>query len=269
MTGEYKIGFLGGGAMAGAMLAGLLQNGFAPERLYVTDIDENRRRWLAEQFAVHVLPDNASLAAAVDIMIVALKPHLVAGVLAGVAGSLGEGVLVISIAAGVGTQQLEEALGRPLPVVRAMPNTAALVGAAATAVCAGRYAQEQHMEMARQVLAAVGPVVEVPENLMPAVTALSGSGPAYMFLIIEALADAGVAQGLPRPAALQLAAQTMLGAAQLVLKTGQHPAALKDQVTTPAGTTIAALQVLEEGALRGVLGRAVAAAARRCLDLEK
>ncbi|MGQ9557406.1 MAG: pyrroline-5-carboxylate reductase [Desulfurispora sp.] len=266
---DLKVGFLGGGAMAGAMLAGLLKSGFAPERLYVTDIDENRRRWLAGQFAVPVLPDNASLAAAVDIMIVAVKPHLVAGVLAEVSGSLAQGALVISIAAGVSTAQLEQALGRPLPVVRAMPNTAALVGEAATAICGGRYAQKQHLELARRLLEAVGTVVEVPENLMPAVTALSGSGPAYMFLIIEAMADAGVAQGLPRSTALQLAAQTMLGAARLVRQTGQHPAALKDQVTTPAGTTIAALQALEEGALRGVLYRAVAAAARRCREIEK
>jgi pyrroline-5-carboxylate reductase len=165
--------------------------------------------------------------------------------------------------AGITTTYIEELIKGPIPVVRAMPNTPALLGAGATAVCCGKWADEQHQELALTVFGAVGRAVPVPEKMMDAVTGLSGSGPAYMYIIVEALADAGVRMGLPRDVALTLAAQTMLGSARMILETGRHPAALKDMVTTPGGTTIEGLFALEEGGIRAALYRAVEEACRR------
>jgi pyrroline-5-carboxylate reductase len=173
------------------------------------------------------------------------------------------GQLVISIAAGITTSYIEKFIADQVPVIRAMPNTPALVGAGATAVCRGRWASEQHRELALAIFGAAGRAVPVPEKLMDAVTGLSGSGPAYMYIIAEALADAGVRMGLPRDVALTLASQTMLGAARMILETGRHPAVLKDMVTTPGGTTIEGLFALEEGGIRAALYRAVENACRR------
>ena len=178
--------------------------------------------------------------------------------------------LVRTILAGVTTDTICSALDQPLPVVRAMPNTPALVDEGATALAPGEYATDDHLSVAKEIFAAVGPVVEVlPEYLMDAVTGLSGSGPAYIYMVIEALTDGGVKMGLPRPQALKLAAQTVYGAAKLVLETGMHPAILRDQVTTPGGTTIAAIAELERHGLRPMLIEAVGTATARSQALRK
>ena len=192
-----------------------------------------------------------------------LKPQNAAALLAEIAPHLAPGTLVMSTLAGVTTDTLAEALGQPLAVVRAMPNTPALVDCAATALAPGRHAADDHVALAREVFRAVGHVETVPEHLMDAVTGLSGSGPAYVFMVIEALTDAGVKQGLPRSVALTLSTQTVLGAARLVQETGRHPAILRDEVTTPGGTTIAAVAELERHGLRTMLIDAVGIATER------
>jgi pyrroline-5-carboxylate reductase len=263
-VGERNFGFIGGGAMAEALVAGVTGAGLvAPEKIRVSDVSGERREYLREKFGVAVTPDNTALVAGADIVVLAVKPFIIGEVLGEIGRQLSEKQIVISVAAGVPTAYIEKFFSVNVPVVRAMPNTPALVGAAATAVCRGRWATGEHLELARAVFGVVGRALPVREDLMDAVTGLSGSGPAYMYVIAEALADAGVRAGLPRDVSLTLAAQTMLGAARMILETGQHPGVLKDMVTTPGGTTIEGLFALEEGGLRATLGRAVENACRR------
>lgn len=263
-VGERNFGFIGGGAMAEALVAGVTGAGLvAPEKIRVSDVSGERREYLREKFGVAVTPDNTALVAGADIVVLAVKPFIIGEVLGEIGRQLSEKQIVISVAAGVPTAYIEKFFSVNVPVVRAMPNTPALVGAAATAVCRGRWATGEHLELARAVFGVVGRALPVREDLMDAVTGLSGSGPAYMYVIAEALADAGVRAGLPRDVSLTLAAQTMLGAARMILETGRHPGVLKDMVTTPGGTTIEGLFALEEGGLRATLGRAVENACRR------
>jgi len=203
-----------------------------------------------------------------EVILLCTKPHDAAAALGDVAASLEQPALVISIAAGVTLAALEEAAGG-LRVIRAMPNTPALVGRGAAAFCVGSRASRDDADLASRLLGSVGLAVEVPERLMDAVTGLSGSGPAYVYLMIEALADGGVKAGLPRADALKLAAQTVLGAAAMVIETGEHPAVLKDMVTSPGGTTIAGLAELERHGLRAAVIDAVTAAARRATEIGK
>jgi pyrroline-5-carboxylate reductase len=207
------------------------------------------------------------VAAAADVIFLAVKPQQMGEVLSRLHGQLGGGKLVVSIAAGVRLAVLAEGLGREVRLVRVMPNTPCLVGKGASAYCLGQRATPQDGELVRQLLSAVGVVYAVEENLMDAVTGLSGSGPALVYVMIDALADGGVRMGLPRPVALGLAAQTLLGAAEMVLATGDHPAVLKDRVASPGGTTMAGLQALEAGAVRAALIAAVEAATRRSVEL--
>lgn len=263
-----KIGCIGGGAMAEAIITGLSGSGIAPAGdLYVTDIREDRLGYLHNKLSVNVTRDNGYVAGVADIILVALKPHVVGGVLREIAGFMKPGQTLISIAAGLTTGMLEGYLNIPAAVVRVMPNTPALVGAGASAVCRGSHAGPADLQRALAIFNAVGRAIEVPESLMDAVTGLSGSGPAYMFVILEAMADAGVRVGLPRDVATMLAAQTMLGSARMLLETGGHPAGMKDMVTTPGGTTIEGLYALEQEGLRGALMRAVEAATRRAREM--
>ncbi len=263
-----KIGFLGGGAMAEAILTGLLQKGiFTPDNVYVTDINRERLELLQRRFGIHTSMDNDFVVSVVDIVLLAVKPFVAGGVLQEVNGSLKPGQTLISIVAGISTAMLEGYLGTPVAVVRVMPNVPALVGAAASALCPGSQAGRRDMERAMAIFSVVGRAVEVPESQMDAVTGLSGSGPAFMFIILEALADAGVRVGLPRDTALLLAAQTMQGAARMVLESGDHPAKMKDMVTTPGGTTIEGLFALEQAGLRGAMMRAVEAATIRSREM--
>jgi pyrroline-5-carboxylate reductase len=236
------------------------------DQIRVSDIDTTRLRSLETTYGI-LTTGNVPLARAAEVLILAVKPHHVDGVLAEISGSLDHLPLVISIAAGVPLSRLQKGLGRPVPLIRVMPNTPALVLAGASAIAAGPQAGAEHLAIARLLFEAVGRVVEVPESAMDAVTAVSGSGPAYLFLVMESLIDAGVLLGLPRAVARTLVIQTTLGSAKLLDGTEAHPGALKDQVTSPGGTTIHGLPVLERGGVRGLLIDAVAAAARRSEEL--
>ncbi len=271
MAGELdgkRIGFLGAGAMAEALAGGLVQSGAAPaDALLASDPDPARRKAFEERLGVRAAADNDELTGACDVLVVAVKPDQVRPVLQAVSVDKLR-PLWISIAAGVTLHELARALGSTARVVRAMPNTAAQVHESATSFCAARNAKDADRAVARALFAAVGSVWEAPnEDLLDAVTGLSGSGPAYVFLILEALADAGVRVGLPREAAHTLALQTVFGSAKLARESGLHPAQLKDRVTSPGGTTIAALERLEAGGLRAALYEAVAAATRRSKEL--
>jgi pyrroline-5-carboxylate reductase len=264
---RVRIGFLGAGAMAEALAGGLVAAGFAATRLVAADPDPARRKRFEEGLGVRATTDNSEAVAASDLVVVAVKPDKVRPVLTDLDGDRSR-PLWISIAAGVTLDRLKAALSGGARIVRAMPNTPAQVHAGATAFCANNLVREDDRAAARALFAAVGTVWEAPnEDLLDAVTGLSGSGPAYVFVFLEALADAGVRVGLPREAAAQLAAQTVFGAARLVLESGRHPAQLKDQVTSPGGTTIAGLERLEARGLRAALYEAVAAATERAREL--
>lgn len=267
LTG-LKVGFIGGGAMAGALLTGLVNSRrVSPVDLYVSDVNEDRLKFLKESLKVNILSDNNELVRLTDVIVIALKPYLVMSVGNSIGVEITAEKTIISIAAGTTIGSLESVLGNEAPVVRVMPNTPALVGAGVSAVCAGTKAQRVDIDRALAVFNAVGRAVEVPESMMDAVTGLSGSGPAYMFIILEALADAGVRMGLPRDVASLLSAQTMFGSAKMMLELGQHPGQLKDMVTTPGGTTIEGLYALESKGLRAMLMEAVEAATERSKEL--
>jgi pyrroline-5-carboxylate reductase len=260
------LALLGGGRMGEALLGGLLDAGWEAESLAVAEVDAERRRVLEERFpGVRVVPSPAWAVADAEVVVVAVKPGDVPAALEQALPSLGTDTLVLSIAAGVRLATVE-ASAPDRPVVRAMPNTAALVGRAATAIAGGRHATDAHLDLAERVLGAVGVVVRVPEPHLDAVTALSGSGPAYVFLVAEALIDAGVLAGLPRPVAETLTRETLLGAS-MMLTTGDPPEALRAAVTSPGGTTAAGLHVLEQRGVRAAILDAVRAAAARSREL--
>jgi len=268
MSSEKRLAFIGGGNMAEALLKGFLgAKLFTPDRLWVSDVRPERLAELGKLYGIQTSPDNAAVARQADILLLAVKPQVLLPALQGLRAAVTAEQLVVSIVAGAATSTIQEVFPLPVRVVRVMPNTPALVLAGASALARGRHATPEDLETALRLFRAVGTAVVVNESLMDAVTGLSGSGPAYTFVIIEALADAGVRAGLPRDVAQTLAAQTLLGAARMVLETGQHPGALKDMVASPAGTTIAGLHALERGALRGTLMEAVDAAARRSREL--
>lgn len=263
-----KIGFIGGGNMASALIRGLLTSHAAPPHaVRASDLDEARRAELSSKFGIEATDDNAAVADWADVIVIAVKPQIVDRILAPIAEGVREGDLVVSVAAGVPIEALEARLPPGTRVVRAMPNTAAIVLAGATAIAPGAHAQKADMEVAKALFSAVGRCVALDESLLDAVTGLSGSGPAYIMVIIEALADGGVKVGLGRDVALLLAAQTVYGAAKLQLETGEHPGRLKDMVTSPGGTAIAGLHTLEAGGLRRTLIDAVEAAAERSAQL--
>lgn len=265
---KQTVGFLGAGKMGEALARGLLARKLVPRgRVLMSDADAERRAWLADALKVHVLAGNLELVHGSQIVVVALKPNTVREVVPGLAEAFSRDHLVISIAAGVTLAELEGMVPSGTRVVRVMPNTPCLVGAGASAFSLGSAARRADARVVAQLLGAVGICLEVPERLLDAVTGLSGSGPAYVALVIEALADGGVLAGLPRDVALKLAAQTTLGAARLVLDGGKHPAQLKDMVTSPGGTTIEAIKVLERGGLRAALIEAVEAATEKSRKL--
>jgi pyrroline-5-carboxylate reductase len=262
-----KLALLGGGKMGEAMLAGLLDAGWAPGDLAVAEIDAERRRVLEERFPkVRVAPSPAWAVADAEVVVVAVKPDDVTEALEACTPSLPAGALVISIAAGVKIATVEAA-APDRPVVRAMPNTAALVRKAAAAIAAGQHAGEADLASAERILGSVGTVVRVDEPLLDAVTGLSGSGPAYVFLVAEALIEAGVLVGLSRETAVALVHQTLIGAATLLVDGSEGPEALRAAVTSPGGTTAAGLARLEAHGVRAALLEAVEAATRRSREL--
>lgn len=267
---QMRVGFIGAGKMATALARGLCQAGFtSPQKIIASDVYAAARESFSSQSGGRAVESNAEVVAHSDIVILAVKPQQFREVLNEVRGKIGPQHLVISIAAGIPLATMTAALGPEARLVRVMPNTPCLVGASASAYCLGGSATREDAQLAASLLAAVGLAFELPEHQLDAVTGLSGSGPAFVCLVVEALADGGVKMGLSRDVALKLAAQTVLGTARMVLETGQHPASLKDAVASPAGTTIAGLAELERGALRGCLINAVEAATLRSRELGK
>ncbi|MEW6447910.1 MAG: pyrroline-5-carboxylate reductase [Bacillota bacterium] len=265
-----KVGLIGGGAMGGALAAGLAKSGLIPETaLSVSDVSAERLRHLEETLGIRTFQENKPLVNEADIVILAVKPDIIAPVMEEIGPVLRPEQTVISIAAGVPISFIEKYIRLPVPVVRVMPNTPCLVGEGASAYVLGSYAGPRDAARVEAVFTSVGRTVAVKESLLDTVTGLSGSGPAYVYMVIEALADGGVRMGLPRDTALLLAAQTVLGAAKMVLTTGEHPAQLKDRVTTPGGTTAAGLFVLECRGVRAALIEAVSAASERSKELSK
>lgn len=260
-------GFIGAGKMATALIRGMLRVGTPAEQIQASDTSPEARASLATETGVETHESNREVVRMSDVVILAVKPQGMASVLADIRSDLTPAHLVISIAAGISLATLEEGLGKGRRLARVMPNTPALVGVGASAYCLSSDARPEDEATVRRFMEAVGVAYPVPETLMDAVTGLSGSGPAFVYAIIEALSDGGVKMGLPRGIATALAAQTLLGASRLVLETGLHPGVLKEQVTSPGGTTIAGLHALERGALRSVLMDAVESATRRSAEL--
>lgn len=265
---EQKVSVIGAGAMGEALIRSLLSRGLVnADSLMAADVRRARLEQLHQNHGIRTTADNREAARFGQVLILAVKPQQIEGVLHQISPEISGDHLVISIAAGVRLRFLESHLAEGVPVVRVMPNVACLVGEAASGFSLGRWAGEREAELARRILEAVGQVFLLPEPLLDTVTGLSGSGPAFLGLVIDALADGGVACGLPREVAVKLAAQTCVGAGRLVLETGLHPSVLRDMVTSPGGTSAAGLQVLEERALRAALAGAVRAATRRSQEL--
>lgn len=271
LTGRGTLGVIGAGVMGRTLIRGLLNCGaLEREQIWAAARTQHTCVAAAADLQIPVESSYRPRIPETELILLCVKPAQLETVVAEMkAAGLREDTLIISILAGVTTTRVEALLGGHNPVVRAMPNTPCIVGEGMTAIAAGRYATPHHMMQARHVFEAVGKCLYVDEQYCNAITALSGSGPAYIYLIIEALADAGVRVGLPRELALNLVTQTMLGAARMVQQTGRHPAALRDDVTTPAGCTIGGLLMLEDGKIRSVLARAVEEAARIVAELGK
>jgi len=270
MAAQFKIGFLGAGKMATALAKGFVNAELVfPRQIIAADPHDGARKHFALEIGAHFAADNREVVKSAKVLILATKPDQVAAVLEEISAVVTKDHLLISIAAGVTIAKLEDGLPEGARIVRVMPNTPALVGAGASAFALGRSATPADGDLAAKLLSAVGLALPVKESLLDAVTGLSGSGPAYVYQFIEALSDGGVAAGLPRETATRLAAQTVLGGARMVLETGMHPGALKDQVTSPGGTTIEGLHELEKGQFRGVVISAVRAATERSRQLGK
>jgi pyrroline-5-carboxylate reductase len=263
-----KVGFVGAGNMGEALIKGLLAaNLVPPEAIYVTDVRLERLKELDRQYGVQIAANNSELVRQADVVLLAVKPQIMEPVLREIASAVTRKRLLISIAAGVSTARIREALGKDARLIRVMPNTPALVLEGVTAVAKSDGLEAGDLDIAGEIFSAVGRVVVLGEELMDAVTGLSGSGPAYVAVVVESLADGGVRMGLDRITAMTLATQTVLGAARLLLETGLHPGALKDMVSSPGGTSIAGIAALEEGRIRHTFITAVERATLRSREL--
>ena len=263
-----KVAVLGAGKMGGILLQAFLKiNLLHPEQIVATVAHAERAHALSTQFGVEVTTDNLQAARHADVVLLGVKPLQLPGLVEQIRPALSSKTLLLSFAASVKTSAIEAAAGIELGVIRAMPNTPAMLAAGITALCSGRFVTDEQVTIAQRIFSTVGRTVLVDEKHMDAVTGLSGSGPAFIYIIIEALAEAGVNVGLPRDIATQLAAQTTYGSARMVLETGYHPALLKDAVTTPAGCTVDGILELEEGGLRVTLIKAVKRATQRAREL--
>ncbi len=265
-----KIGFIGAGKMGSALMQGIIKAGIVkPENLGASDVYEPFLNGLKAKLGINVSTDNAVIAQASDILILAVKPQTLGSVLENLKAHITADKLIISIAAGVPLATYENALSAGTRVIRVMPNIAATVSEAASGIAPGKNATSEDLKTALEIFSAVGTAVQVPESIMDAVTGLSGSGPAFIFPVIEAMADGAVLEGMDRKSALTLAAQTVLGAAKMALETGLHPGELKDMVTSPAGTTIEGVHALEEAGIRAAFMNAVIKASERSKELGK
>jgi len=268
MITNKRVMILGAGNMGSCLLGGICRAKLVPAKnINITGLRAEYLKVLADQWGVNWSTDNKQSVTNADVIMICVKPQMIGSILTDIRPHLNSSQLIITIAAGVTTKFINTHLDAQNPVVRVMPNIASLVDEGAAAISVGEFGEDQHKEIAAQIFQAVGRVVFVREDLMDAVTGLSGSGPAYIYMIIEALSDGGVKMGLPRDIALDLAAQTVLGAAKLIQETGVHPAVLRDQVLTPGGTTIAAVHDLETKGLRSMLISAVETATRRSKEL--
>ena len=263
-----RVGFLGAGNIGDAIIKGMIQSGLVPaDAVSASDVRADRLDQLAQQYGIRKAESNAALVRESDVIVFAVKPQIMAGVVGEIAPVVDERKLLISVAAGVATATLRAHLARPARLIRVMPNTPALVLEGVTAIARAQGLQPGDLETAQELFGAVGRVVVLDEEAMDAVTGLSGSGPAYIAIVIESLADGGVKMGLDRVTAMTLAAQTVLGSARLVLETGLHPGQLKDMVASPGGTTIAGIAALEEGGIRRTFINAVERATQRSREL--
>lgn len=264
MLEQVRFAFIGGGNMAEALVKGLLSGlGVKPQQIMATDVMPERRTYMQTTYGITASADNKHAVQESTVVILAVKPQVMPMILEEIAPVVNSETLVISIAAGITLQTLQRALGDSRRVVRVMPNTPALVLAGAAGISPGKAATAQDIALVERIFNAVGRAMVVSDDLMDVVTGLSGSGPAFIFALIEGLSDGGVLMGLARQTATLLAAQTVLGAAKMVLETGKHPGELKDMVTSPAGTTIAGMHALESGGLRGLMMEAVRRATER------
>jgi len=265
-----RIAVIGGGKIGEALVSGLLENGFATKDLVVVEKFDERREELAREYAIRVTDSTPDAVEGADVIVVAVKPNDVDAVVTALAAAAGDSAdeqIIVSLAAGIPTVRYETKLPAGSPVVRVMPNTPMLVGEGASVMAAGRYVKQQHLDTVREILAAVGTVSVVPESQIDAVTAVSGSGPAYFFLVAEAMIDAGVSLGLTRAVATDLVVQTMTGSAAMLAKSGDNAADLRAAVTSPGGTTAAAIRELERGGVRTAFYDALEAAKRRSAQL--
>jgi pyrroline-5-carboxylate reductase len=270
MSVDHTIAFVGAGNMAGALIRGLIGTATVPaDRIMAADPDQDRLSALQTELGIRGTGDNAEAVREATVVVLATKPQIFAQMLPGIASAVGADTLLISIAAGISSGNIERAVPPGSRVVRAMPNTPALVGAGATAIAAGSHATDQDLELAETLFRSVGIAIRVPEEQIDAVTGLSGSGPAYVFAMIEALRDAGAREGLPEETALRLASQTVFGAARLLLDQGEPPEVLRERVTSPGGTTRAGLDALETMGFADAILGAVRAATRRSVELGK
>lgn len=271
MLSNKKIGFLGSGNMASVLIKGILKADLVNDNnIYASDIDLEKLDNLKSEYGINtVFKDNNKIVNECDVVIFAVKPQIMEKVIKEINSSFTSEKLFISIAAGISTEYIDSFTDTSLKIIRAMPNTPALIMEGATAICPGANVSEDDLRIAKEIFSAVGVVAIVDESQMDAVTGLSGSGPAYVFMIIEALSDAGVKMGLSRNVSMKLAAQTVMGAAKLQIDTGMHPGRLKDMVTSPGGTAIAGIHTLEQGGLRTTLINAVENATLRSIQLGK
>lgn len=263
-----KLAVVGSGAIGAAMAKGVIAAGLVePGDVTMADVDRHRLDVCAETLLVKVNTDNAEAVRDADVILLAVKPNIIPLALSQICGAVKGGQLVVSIAAGVKLHVIESRLPDGTAVIRAMPNTPCMIGAGATAFCRGTHAREEHVAVGRKLFDSVGLSIEVQEKMLDAVTGLSGSGPAYVYIMIDALADAGVRVGLARDVAMKLGAQTVMGAARMVLESEEHPGQLKDRVTSPGGTTIAGIDALEKAGFRSAVIEAVKAATKRSEEL--
>jgi len=262
------IGFLGAGRMATALARGFSTADTAPKKIVAVDPYESARHAFSASLGdIATVADSPDLLTNANLIFLAVKPQVMTEAIASIADATQKEQLIVSIAAGISLEQLESGLADGSRVIRVMPNTPCLVGEGACGLSSGSHATDEDVELVTELLESVGVVEQIPEKLMDALTGLSGSGPAYVFQMIEALSDGGVKMGLPRATSTRLAAQTLLGAAKMVLETGEHPGALKDAVTSPGGTTIAGIHEMEAAAVRAALMNAVQASAERSAEL--
>ncbi|WP_373899351.1 pyrroline-5-carboxylate reductase [Haloimpatiens sp. FM7315] len=264
------VGFIGCGNMGGAMMGGLIKSKLVtPENIIVGDLNEKRLEQVKKQFGINVTTDNTEVARKADILVLSVKPNIYKIVIDGIKDEVKEDVVIITIAAGKGISETEELFGAKLKVIKVMPNTPALVGEGMAAICPNKKVSQEELNEAVSMFESFGKAEVLDEKYMDAVTAVSGSSPAYVFMFIEAMADAAVLEGIPRNKAYKMAAQAVLGSAKMVLETGKHPGELKDMVCSPAGTTIAAVAKMEEKGFRTAVIEGMRACAEKSREMSK